>query len=90
VMCWWLYGLAHSRQLYGAGIDPSIRHWVVYIGGAFAVLGFFFREGVGDSAGNALQEIFDFEEGRDISFVDALILFALVGTVIWFVTKYWT
>jgi hypothetical protein len=94
VICWWLYGLAHSRQFYGVGIDPSIRHWVGYMGGVFAVLGFLFREGAGDSAGNALQAIFDFEEGsspgRGMSLIGSLVFLAFIGAAIWFAVKYWT
>jgi hypothetical protein len=40
VACWWLYGLAHSLNYYGPGMDPVLRHWVSYAGGAFAVTGF--------------------------------------------------
>jgi hypothetical protein len=88
---WWLYGLAFSLRYYGSGIDPSLRHWVIYVGGAFAVLGFIFREGVGDAVGNVLHAIFDFEEGsssgRGMSFAGSLILLALIGAAIWFTLK---
>ena len=44
VGCWWLYGLAHSLNYDGPGIDPVLRHWVTYAGGAFGVIGFLLRQ----------------------------------------------
>jgi hypothetical protein len=91
VVCWWLYGLGLSLRMYGPGIDPSLRHWIMYVGLAFAVLGFMFQEGVGDAVGSVLNAIFDFEEGlysrRDTGIVASLFLLALIGFAIWFVIK---
>jgi hypothetical protein len=90
-VCWWLYGLGLSLRMYGPGIDPAIRHWIIYVGLAFAVLGFVFQDGVGDALGSMLSAIFDFEEGsysrRDTRILTSLLLLALIGLGIWFVLK---
>lgn len=87
---WWLYGLALSPRYYGPELDSSLRHWVTYVGGAFAVLGFVPRDGVGDAVGNVLRAIFDFEEGSSsgrTSFVASLVLLGLIVAAIWFTVK---
>ena len=61
VACWWLYGLAFSLSYDGPGLDPVLRHWVVWVGGAFGVLGFWFRERMGDFIGSTISAIFHFE-----------------------------
>lgn len=88
VACWWLYGLAHSLNYHGPGMNPILRHWVTYAGGAFAVAGFLFRQRVGDAIGDTINAIFHFEmnESPDgqASAVVALVFLAIIIAAIWF------
>ena len=91
VACWWLYGLGLSLNYYGPAIDPNIKHWVGYIGGAFAALGFLFRGRVGDVIGDAIGAIFHFEAGEtpgsNVSAWFALVFVGIVIMAIWFTTR---
>ncbi|MES2951981.1 MAG: hypothetical protein V4858_25940 [Pseudomonadota bacterium] len=88
VACWWLYGLSFSLHHRGPGIDPILHHWVTRVGGAFAVLGFLFRERVGDFIGNTISAIFHFEShsarGSTASAFVGLVLLAIVIAAAWF------
>lgn len=87
-VCWWLYGLAHSLNYDGPGMDPVLRHWLTYVTAAFAVFGFIFRERVGDIVGDSLTAIFHFEvneaPGQSASAVVALVFLAIIIAAIWF------
>ena len=88
VACWWLYGLANSLNYYGPGMDPVLRHWVTYAGGAFGVIGFLFRERVGDTIGDTISAIFHFEAnerpGERTNPIVALVFIAIIVAAIWF------
>jgi hypothetical protein len=59
--CWWLYGLAHSLNYRGPEMDPILRHWIVWSGTSFAMIGFIFRIGVIEIIGDAIIAILHFE-----------------------------
>ena len=87
VVCWWLYGLAHSLNYHGPGMDPVLRHWVTYSSGAFAAIGFLFGERVGDVFGDTINAIFHFEVNytpRESSTVFGIVLLAIIIAAIWF------
>lgn len=88
VGCWWLYGLAHSLNYYGPGIDPVLRHWVTYAGGAFGVIGFFLRQRLGDAVGDTIGAIVHFEANesprRRASPFLVLVFLAIIVAAIWF------
>lgn len=88
VACWWLYGLAHSLNYDGPGMDPALRHWVTYVGGALAAFGFVFRERTGDLVGDTINAIFHFEADESpterTGTSVALIFLAIVIAAIWF------
>lgn len=88
VACWWLYGLAFSLSYDGPGLDPVLRHWVTWVGGAFGVLGFIFRERLGDFIGNTISAIFHFEadsgRGSPASALLGLVFLALAVAAAWF------
>ena len=88
VGCWWLYGLAHSRNYDGPGIDPVLRHWVTYAGGAFGVIGFLLRQRLGDAVGDTIGAIVQFEanespRGRASPFL-VLVFLSIIVAAIWF------
>ena len=58
---WWLYGLAHSLNYNGPGIDPILRHWVTWSGSVFAVYGLLFGPLLGAFVRDMLSAIFRFE-----------------------------
>lgn len=60
-LCWWLYGLAYSLRFHGPGIDPALRHWLVGMGGSFALLGLVLGARVADWLGDALSAIISLE-----------------------------
>jgi len=88
VTCWWLYGLAHSLNYHGPGIDPVLRHWVTYAGWAFAAIGFLFRQHLANVIGGTINAIFHFEvdiapdERRGP--VVVLVFLVIIVTAIWF------
>lgn len=85
---WWLYGLAHSLFYDGPGMDPVLRHWLLGLGGVFAVLGFIFRGRVVDFFADTLGAVFHFEfgdtPGNGASAAFALVFLALVVAAIWY------
>ena len=88
VACWWLYGLAHSLNYNGPGMDPILRHWVIGVGGAFAVLGFFLRAYVGEFLGDVLNGILHFEvnhpPGSSVRLVVSMVFLTIIIAAIWF------
>jgi hypothetical protein len=88
VVCWWLYGLAHSLSYDGPGMDPVLRHWLTYMGGAFAALGFIFRARVGDVVGDTISIIFHFEIDQAPSeragVGVGLVFLAIIVAAVWF------
>lgn len=88
VACWWLYGLAHSLNYDGPGMDPVLRHWLTYGTATFAALGFVFREHLGDIVGDTLSAIFHFEingtPGNSAGAAAAVVFLAIVIAAIWF------
>lgn len=88
VVCWWLYGLAHSLNYDGPGIDPVLRHWLTYVPAVFAVLGFVLRERSGEIVGDTLSAIFHFEmndtSGQSLGAVASIVLLLILIAVIWF------
>ena len=85
VVCWWLYGLAHSLRYDGPGVDPVLKHWLTYVPIAFAVAGFVFRERIGDILGDAFGAITDFESNQSSGRVGVIgVLFlAIAIAAIW-------
>ena len=85
---WWLYGLAHSLNYRGPGMDPLLRHWVQYTGGVFAALGFVFRERAADAVGDTVSGIFHFEfnetPGRAASAGVCGVVLVITLATIWF------
>jgi hypothetical protein len=90
VIGWWLYGLAHSMNYSGPGIDPVLRHWLTYTSAGFGLLGFWLKEQVGDLLGDTLNAMFHFElnqsPGRESGHVVSLIFLVILLVVIWFTT----
>ncbi|NJD07639.1 MAG: hypothetical protein FIA97_14250 [Methylococcaceae bacterium] len=88
IACWWLYGIAHSLNYDGPGMDPVLRHWVTHLTAVFAALGFLFRARVGDFLGDALSAIFHFEAGANpgnsASPFFAIVFLAITIAAIWF------
>jgi hypothetical protein len=82
---WWLYGIGMSNRLSGASIDPLLSHWVRYVGGAFAVLGFLFKDQVGSAIGDVFAGIFHFESGRDsnLNWWQGLIILSIIAAAFW-------
>jgi hypothetical protein len=88
VAFWWLYGLAHSLNFSGVGIDPILRHWLIYSSAGFAIFGFLFREHAGDVVGAVINAVFHFESDQlpneSAGVWVGLIFIALVLAAIWF------
>lgn len=88
VVGWWLYGLGNSLNFNGPGMDPVLRHWLLWSSGAFGAIGFVFREYVGDAVGDTISAIFHFEsnyppnEGSKI--LVGLVFTAIIIAAIWF------
>jgi len=88
VVCWWLYGLGLSLNYTGPGMDPVLRHWLIWSSGAFGAIGFVLRERAADVVGDAISAIFHFEfnqtPGESKGILVALMLIAIIIAAIWF------
>lgn len=88
IVFWWLYGLAHSLNYDGPGVAPVIRHWLTHAATAFALIGFVFRERVGDVVGDTLKVILQFEidqpPGNFSGWLVAIVFSAIIIAAIWF------
>ena len=89
VVGWWFYGLSLSIRYHGPGIDPDLLHWVKAGAAIFAVLGFLFRDRVGEFVGNTLSALFRFESGsREESHLtpgQIAIVLVLVAALAWYI-----
>ena len=87
-LCWWLYGMAHSLNYDGPGMDPALRHWLTGAGGSFAVLGAVLGAKAADVVGDVLNAIFHFEyndtPGHGARAVVMLVMTALMIAALWF------
>ncbi|QTD44814.1 hypothetical protein [Ottowia testudinis] len=85
---WFLYGLGHSMNYSGPGMDPVLRHWLVGSVSAFAALGFVLGSTAADLVGDALSAILHFEvndnQPQRMTAFFALIFLAIVIATIWF------
>ena len=89
VLGWLLYGLAHSLTYRGPAIDPVLRHWLIWGGVGFGVLGLLAGKRVGDWASNCFAAIlsFEFEDQRSApGGAWGMVLIALLLAAIWFTT----
>ena len=88
IVGWWLYGVAHSLNYSGPGMDPVLRHWVQYCGGAFSAWSFVFRERAADAVGDTVSAILHFEfnetPGRTASVLVCCVALAITLAAIWF------
>ena len=87
---WWLYGLAHSMNYTGPGMDPVLRHWLVCSTSVFAALGFFFKDTAADFLADAVSAIvhFEFNEapGNAARYGVGIVFLAICIAAIWFTT----
>ena len=88
VACWWLYGLAHSLNYDGPGLDPVLRHWVVWLASGFSLLGFIMGARAGEVLGDIWNAVFHFEfeqtPGASARLVCSLGVMAMLIAAIWF------
>ena len=85
--CWWLYGLAHSIQYDGPGIDPAVLHWVKPFALAFGAIGLVLGEKAGDIVGHVAGAIFNFEADRDQAHMPhwiGLLVVSGLAVLLWF------
>lgn len=57
MLCWFAYGLRPHGYI--GHLHLSMLDWIKYSGGAFAVIGFLFRENVGNVIGGLFNSFFD-------------------------------
>jgi hypothetical protein len=80
---WWFYGLGMSVHMrIGHGIDPVLRHWLVYTSAGFGVVGFILRERAADVVGEVIGAIFHTETVYQRLPWTALFTLAFLATVI--------
>lgn len=91
VVLWYLYGLGFSSQVHYPVTKASLVNWIQYAGGFFALIGFIFRDRVGDAIGNTSREVYDYEAGRHTNpeVPRWLVLLSLAGVVgaVWYVWR---
>ena len=89
VVCWFLYGLAFSRQMTGPGINASVLPWVKVLGGLFGALGFLLKDKVGSIVGSTIAGIFSVESDRDygpnLSLLKSMLVLVVIAPVVWYV-----
>ena len=87
VIGWWLYGLAHSLNYHGPGIDPILRHWLTWSGIVFAVFALVLRERLADLVAATISAIFHFEidqAPRSSGLLVNVIFLCILVAAIWF------
>ncbi|MBT9566750.1 MAG: hypothetical protein IV085_00475 [Thiobacillus sp.] len=86
--CWWLYGLAHSLNYDGPGMDPVLRHWLTWAAAVFATTGLLLRQRVTRAVGDTFKAIFHFEldstPDERWGAIVALVFLVIVVAAIWF------
>jgi hypothetical protein len=88
---WYLYGLGFSSQVDHPVVTAGLVSWIKYVGGFFAVIGFLFRDRVGEAIGNTSREVYDYEVDRHADpevprWLVALVLVGVVG-IVWYALK---
>jgi hypothetical protein len=63
LLLWWLYGLGVHPGVGRPALQPDPVEWVKYTGGACAVVGFIFKDRVGDFIGLGVRTAYDIERG---------------------------
>lgn len=88
---WFLYGAGFSSRYAAPVVHAGIRHWVLYAGATFAVLGFIFKAGAGSAAGGAIREVHDYEArsqwSNEVPWWLAAVVFIAVAAGVWYVTR---
>ena len=87
VIGWWLYGLAHSLNYRGPGMDPILRHWLIWSGLVFAAFGLVLRERTADLFVATISAIFHFEidqAPRNSGLLVNVIFLGILVAAIWF------
>ena len=90
VIGWWLYGLAHSLNYSGPGMDPVLKHWLTWAGLSYAVLGLVLRERSADLFAATISAIFHFEidqAPRNSGLLVNLIFSVILVAAIWFTVQ---
>ena len=91
LVCWFLYGIAFSRQFQGMSLNVDALPWIKSIGGLFALLGFVFKDRVGSIVGDTIAGIFSLESERDygpnLSFWWGLLVLLVIAGIIWYVVS---
>ena len=84
IILWWLYGIANSRNMVRSATHfVDIVPWIQYIGGLFAILGFFLKEKSADILGNTISHIYD-AETRSFSFLELLSIM-LISMILFYI-----
>jgi hypothetical protein len=89
LICWWLYGLAMSRQIAGPGLLPSLAPWLRVFGVGFAAIGFVFKDKVGSAVGSLIAGVLQFEAGTQpkehhLSWPQVIFVLAALACVAWY------
>jgi hypothetical protein len=82
---WFLYDAGFSRRTSSPEIHLGLRDWIQYGGGAFALVGFLFKDRVGSAIGLSAREVQRYESGHDElpRWLALLLLAVLVGGLWW-------
>ncbi|MFZ5555695.1 MAG: hypothetical protein ACOZDY_03040 [Pseudomonadota bacterium] len=92
VVCWFLYGLAFSRNFSGMSLNVHALPWVKVFAGTFAALGFLFKDRVGTIVGNTVAGLFTAEGDRDygpnLSVRHAILAVAAVAGIVWYLVTH--
>jgi hypothetical protein len=60
VLLWWLFGFGFHRIMRPT-VQPDAVVWVKYTGGICALIGFLFKDRVGEFVGSGIRAVFSFE-----------------------------
>ena len=85
---WFLYDLGFSRQHNHPEIQVGIGTWIKYVGGLFALIGFFFKAKVGDAAGETTNQVYEYESGNyHLPTWLVVVVLAGVAVAVWYFTR---
>ncbi len=78
VVLWLLFDAGFSTRRNAPEVHAPLLDWVTYVGGFFAVLGFFFKDRVGSVTGSTMREVYQREANEHASLPGWLVALALL------------
>jgi hypothetical protein len=88
IVLWILYDKGFSRQPGHPEVHAGVLAWIKYVGGAFAIIGFLFKDRVGSAIGSSSSEVYNYEAGKyDPPTWFVVLLLVAIAVAVWHFSK---